>query len=95
MTQQIILNGISKEDFLNELIGKLKTEILSSTPAPPVNETENFLTAKETAKLLGVSLVTIHAWKKEGKLKFHRFGTRIRFQKSEILNNEKFGNKGK
>ena len=89
--QQIILNGISIEDFQNQLIGKIKSEFFSTAPK---ETTEDFLTVKEVAKLLGVSLVTIHKWKKDGKLKFHRFGTRIRFQKSEILNNEKFS-KGK
>jgi excisionase family DNA binding protein len=93
--QQIILNGISIEDFQNQLIGKIKSEFFSTAPTAPKETTEDFLTVKEVAKLLGVSLVTVHKWKKDGKLKFHRFGTRIRFQKSEILNNEKFSNKGK
>ena len=92
--QQIILNGISIEDFQNQLIGKIKSEFFSSVPTPAKETTEDFLTVKQVAKLLGVSLVTVHKWKKEGKLKFHRFGTRIRFQKSEILNSEKFS-KGK
>lgn len=91
MTNQIFLNGISIEDFQNQLIGKLKTELLSIAPQTP-NETEDeFLTAKQVSKLLGVSLVSLHKWKKEGKIKFHRFGTRIRFKRSEILNVEKFG----
>lgn len=91
MHQNIYLNGISIEDFQNQLIGKLKTEFLSTAPKPPKETAEEFLTVKQVSKLLGVSLVTIHKWKKDGKLKFHRFGTRIRFNRSEILNVEKFG----
>lgn len=90
MQQNIYLNGISIEDFQNQLIGKLKTELLSTAPTPPNETTEDFLTVKQVARLLGVSLVTVHKWKKDGKLKFHRFGTRIRFRKSEILNAEKY-----
>lgn len=95
MSQQIILNGISIDDFQNQLIGKLKTEFLSATIPPPKEIDEDFLNAKQVSKLLGISLVTLHKWKKDGKLKFHRFGTRIRFRKSEILNNEKFSKGGK
>jgi len=95
MSQQIYLNGISIEDFQNQLIGKLKTEILSTSPQLKKDTEDEFLTAKQVSKLLSVSLVTLHQWKKDGKLKFHRFGTRIRFKKSEILNNEKFTKEGK
>ena len=59
------------------------------TPAPVPKETiEDFITAKEVSIILGISLVTLHKWKKDGKLKFHRFGSRIRFKKSEILNTD-------
>ncbi len=91
MNHQILLNGIS----LDELISRLKLEFLPTRETDNKETTEDFLTAKQVSKLLGVSLVTIHKWKKDGKLKFHRFGSRIRFQKSEILNNEKFSKKGK
>ena len=91
-TQQILLNGIT----VDELVARLKSELI---PAPAVSATketpEDFITVKEVARLLGISLVTVHKWKKDGKLKFHRFGSRIRFKKSEILNNEKFSKKRK
>jgi len=93
MNQNIFLNGISIEDFQTQLIGKLKTELLSTAPTPPKESQEDFLTVKQVSKLLGVSLVSIHKWKKDGKIKFYRFGTRIRFKRSEILNVEKFGGK--
>lgn len=93
MATQIFLNGISIEDFQTQLIGKLKTEFLSTAPQTAKETEDEFLTAKQVSKLLGVSLVTLHKWKKEGKIKFHRFGTRIRFKRSEILNVEKYGGK--
>jgi excisionase family DNA binding protein len=89
MNHQILLNGIS----VDELIARLKSELIPA-PAIAIETTEDFITVKEVARLLGISLVTVHAWKKAGKLKYYRFGTRIRFKKSEILNSEKFS-KGK
>ncbi len=93
MQTNIYLNGISIEDFQTQLIGKLKTELLFTAPQPTKGKEDEFLTAKQVSKLLGVSLVSLHKWKKDGKIKFHRFGTRIRFKRSEILNVSKFGGK--
>lgn len=91
MQTNIYLNGISIEDFQNQLIGKLKTELLSTVSTAPKETPEDFLTVKQVSKLLGVSLVTIHKWKKDGKINFYRFGSRIRFKRSEIENVVKYG----
>ena len=90
LNHQILLNGIS----VDELVARLKLELIPVPAIATKETTEDFITVKEVARLLGISLVTVHKWKKDGKLKFHRFGSRIRFKKSEILNNEKFS-KGK
>jgi len=92
MNSQIILSPIP----LEELISRLKKELNLPQPTQPqeTNE-EEFLTAKQVSKLLGVSLVSLHKWKKDGKIKFHRYGSRIRFRKSEIIDNEKYGRAGK
>ncbi len=89
--QNILLSPITLDELETRLVARFKSEFLSTPAIPPKETQEDFLTVKQVSNLLGVSLVTIHKWKKDGKLKFHRFGTRIRFQKSEILNNEKFG----
>lgn len=90
MNQNILLSPISLDELETRFFNRFKTEFLTTTPTAPKEERENFLTAKEVSTLLGVSLVTLHKWKKDGKLKFHRFGSRIRFVRSEILNVEKF-----
>ena len=89
LNQQILLNGIS----VDELVARLKSELIPAPTIAAKETTEDFITVKEVARLLGISLVTVHKWKKDGKLKFHRFGSRIRFRKSEVENMEKF-NKG-
>ena len=90
-TQQILLNGIS----VDELVARLKLELVPAPAIATKETTEDFITVKEVARLLGVSLVTVHKWKKDGKLKFYQFGSRIRFKKSEILGTEKFSKKEK
>jgi excisionase family DNA binding protein len=91
MNQNIILSPINIDELVTRVIDGVKTELKLSTSAPAIQQPDEFLTVKEVARLLGVSLVTVHQWKKDGKLKFQRFGTRIRFRKSDILNVEKYG----
>lgn len=92
MQEQILFSPIP----LEELISRLKSELNISQPSQQQETTEEeFLTAKEVSKLLGVSLVSLHKWKKDGKIKFHRYGSRIRFRKSEIINSEKYGRAAK
>ena len=49
------------------------------------NEEDSLLCRKDLARLFSVSLVTISAWTKSGKLPYHRMGSRIYFKKSEIM----------
>jgi excisionase family DNA binding protein len=52
---------------------------------PQTEPEDELLKIPEVASILGVSIVTIHQWKKSGKLCFHRLGGRVFFKKSEIL----------
>ena len=79
------------DELETRLVARFKAEFQTSAPQKSTEDVDDFLTAKEVSKLLSVSLVTLHKWKRDGKIKFHRFGSRIRFRKSEILNVEKFG----
>lgn len=52
----------------------------------PVEAKEStLLSIDEAAELLNVSVSTIHTYKRDGLLPFHRIGRRVYFQKSEIL----------
>ncbi len=76
------IQGITAKD----LIQQIKNEVQNLLPKPqPKANTENLLTRKETAKLLGVSLVTLHNWTKNGIVKAYRIGNQVRYKESEIL----------
>lgn len=49
------------------------------------NQSDKLITREQTAKLLSVSLVTIHNWTKSGILKAYRIGNKIRFKEVEVL----------
>lgn len=59
------------EKHIQSLIPKPKPELL-------------YLTRKETANKLGVSLVTLHKWTKDGVLKGHHINTRVRYRNDEV-----------
>jgi len=78
----ILLSSIPLKDFEALIRDCMKSEFQKYNPAPP--QEEELITSTEAAKILGVSKVTLHFWKKEGRIKFYKIGTRIRFKKSEV-----------
>ena len=54
-----------------------------SAPTPQSAE-DNFLTRKETAKRLHVSLVTLTEWVNRSRIKAYKIGGRVLFRESEV-----------
>lgn len=77
---------IEPEDFKNEILAgveKLLKEFSKQfTPKHP----EIWMSRKDVGEFLGISLVTIHTWGKEGVLKPYKIGSRVRFKRSDIEN---------
>ena len=73
---------------LQELIETSVKNALEQTASKQEPETV-LLTRNEVAKLLGISLVTLTEWIKQGKIPALRIGTRVRFKKDEVLNSLK------
>lgn len=67
---------------------------LQSIPQQPDIE---YITRKQTAKLLGISLPTLGLWSKNGMIPSYRIASRVRYKKDEVLNSlfkvktEKYG----
>lgn len=90
MKEQILFSPIALDELETRLVTRLKSELNTIQTVPTTPQEDDFLTAKQTSKLLGVSVVSLHKWKKQGLIKYHRFGSRIRFRKSEILHTKKY-----
>jgi excisionase family DNA binding protein len=69
-----------KENIIKDVRLELKAMAQNLKPAEP----EEYLTRKQVAKLLQVSLVTIHEWNRKKILDPLRLGTLIRYRRSEI-----------
>ena len=80
---KIIVDQITVEDLIQRLTASIGEE---NKKLLPKKDEENYLTRKEVAALLKISLVTLNEWGKEkkGYLKPRKIGSRVRFLKSEI-----------
>jgi excisionase family DNA binding protein len=64
------------EDLMNSMLSQIQTK---------VNEPENlYITRKELAEKLRLTVTTIDKLSKEGKLKAYRLGGRIRYKTREV-----------
>lgn len=77
------VQGISAETLLQRF-DDLESQI-KSLQQQPNPSTDRLITRDETAKLLGVSLVTLHNWVKSNILIAYRVGNKVRFKENEVL----------
>jgi excisionase family DNA binding protein len=80
---QIIFTGITVNDLLLQ-IGQI---IDAKVSVLPVNENKQseYLSRKEVAKLLKITLPTLHDWTKLGYLKSYKIGTRVLYKQCEVI----------
>lgn len=79
-------------DELRALIKDSIFEALEKQPIsslPQQSDSDELLRLNQVAELLQVSKVTIHNWKRTGKLPFHRISNKIFFKKSEVISSLK------
>ena len=79
--KNLILQQITPEDLIDLLASRLELILREKFPQ---QEHQEYLTRRETAKLLSISLVTLNEWSKKGILQSYRIGGRVRYKKSEI-----------
>ena len=82
--ENILLIGISVDEFRDLISNCVEESIKRHMPIEQPHE-ETLLNVEQMAQYLGVSKATVHTWKKEGRIPFHRLGRRVYFKKSEIL----------
>ena len=82
MNNSIILQNLTRQDLIDIFEGVLAEKLNELIP-PAVSKTE-YLTRKEVAGLLRISIPTLHELIKTGKLKAYRIGGRVLFNKSEV-----------
>ncbi|AOW17121.1 DNA-binding protein [Polaribacter vadi] len=69
-----------RENILKDVRTELKEIVLNFQPKTQ----PEYLTRKEVAKILKVSLVTLSDWNNKGVLKPYRLGNLIRYKREEL-----------
>lgn len=79
---EIILHGITIEDLLVK-IGKIIDDKITKKDSLISNEAQ-YLSRREVAKLLKISLPTLHDWTKLGWLQSYKIGKRVLYKPHEV-----------
>ncbi|OQP49081.1 hypothetical protein A4R26_31035 [Niastella populi] len=72
-----------KESVKEVISSELKEYLTTPTSIGP-DTSQEFLTRRQVANLLQVSLPTLHAYTKQGLIKAIRFGRQVRYLKTDI-----------
>jgi hypothetical protein len=81
---QIFLNGVSVEDLLEQISRLIDCKLGLLSPKEKNQENE-YITRADTAKLLKITLPTLHEWSKIGYLKSYKIGSRVLYKKCEVI----------
>lgn len=93
MAQFFVTMPIEELESRIRSIVNLEIQNLNNTQSNPPDV---LMSIEEVQAYLHVSKVTIHKWKKKGRIKSYRIGRKIYFKKNELLNSmQSLNNKSK
>jgi excisionase family DNA binding protein len=83
----LILTSLPLEQLKTEISEAVLMQIAPYLPsAHSKPQPTELLTRKEAAKLLGVSLVTLNQWTRDGRVKGYHISSRVRYKREELEN---------
>ena len=80
----VILTQIPLEELKAAISEAVKMEVEKINLHPTKQETE-YITRKDAASILGISLPTLNTWSKCGILQSYKIGSQVRYKKEEVL----------
>lgn len=88
MERALIPIGVAYAQLLEDVRAVIRYELAGALPAPASPGTppaDELLSIREAADLLGVTVQTVHEWKRKGLLKYHKLGSRTYLKRAEVL----------
>lgn len=80
----IILQGINKDDFVDEVTGRIMSQISDMVKKVSAPNNPPLMDRKEAAAYLNISLRTLDELTKNGKIKYSKIESAVRFKQSEL-----------
>ena len=84
--EQVQIISVNPEELKNAIIQEVKNEFDELKLHLQPQQQTKYLTRLEVCELLNVSLVTLHTWNKNGKLKAFGIGGRVLYRYEDIEN---------
>ena len=84
----LITAGIDYPQFFHDLRAVFRHELQAHAPAAPVGTaapTDDLLSIREAATLLGVTVQSVHEFKRRGLLPYHKLGSRSYLKRADVL----------
>jgi excisionase family DNA binding protein len=78
------VHHVTPQQLKESILSEVRTELQNITQNFQPKKQPEYLTRKEVAKILKVSLVTLSDWNKKGVLKPYRLGNLIRYKRAEL-----------
>lgn len=86
--QVIIPVGIAYDQLLEDVRAMLRHELhhaAPANPAPAAPPAAALLSMREGAEMFGVTVQTVHEWKRRGRLKYYKMGSRSYLKLADVL----------
>jgi len=80
--QNLILSGVTLNDLLSQIEQLLDSKI--GIQHQQQNKQSGYLSRKEVAVLLKITLPTLHDWTKLGYVQAYKIGARVLYKESEV-----------
>ena len=84
--EQVQIISVNPEELKNAIIQEVKNELNALKLHLQPQQQTKYLTRLEVCELINVSLVTLHTWNKNGKLKAFGIGGRVLYRQEDIEN---------
>ena len=84
----LITAGIDYLQFFDDLKAVIRYELQQHAPAAPMGNTapaDELLSIREAATLLGITVQSIHEWKRRGLLPYHKLGSRSYIKRADVV----------
>jgi excisionase family DNA binding protein len=83
--EKLLFSPISLDELVTVISETVKKEVESAPSFRTPETPSEYITRKETARLLGISLPTLNDWSKRGVIPSYRIESRVRYKKNEVL----------
>lgn len=88
-TENNVIFQLPLSDLINAISNDILVKLIPLFPVTPSldisKKTQKYLTRKEVANLIGVSLPTLHKYSITGKIPAYRIARQVRYKENEVM----------